>query len=96
MEPLFNILFSANRMTPSHCEWVVACLKGAWPKILGEKLASVCRPVRFENSNLSVELLNEDWEEAVRSVKAALLSKLRDTTAGEVKSVTIIRQKPAF
>jgi hypothetical protein len=95
VEPLFRILFSANRKTPSHCEWVVACLRGAWPNILGDKLASVCRPMRFENSNLTIEMLQDGWEEAVKSVRAALSAKLRDTTGGEVKTITIVSQRDA-
>jgi hypothetical protein len=90
MEQLFSVLFSANRKTPIHGEWMVACLKGAWPKILGEKLAAACRPARFENSRLIVELLDDNWADAVNSIRSALLEKLRIATAGEVKSIAIV------
>ncbi len=94
MEPLFSVLFSANREMPNHGEWVVACLNGAWPKLLGERLAAVCRPIRFENSRLVVEIIDKEWMEAVKDVKSALLDKLRSTTAGEVRAIAIV-SRPA-
>jgi hypothetical protein len=90
LEQLVSVLFSANRKTPIHGEWIVACLKGAWPKLLGEKLAAVCRPDRFEDSKLVIEVLDDNWTNAVKSVRAELLEKLRILTAGEVKSIAII------
>ena len=94
LEQLFSVLFSANRGTPKHGEWMVACLKGVWPKLLGEKLAAVCQPVRFEDSKLTVEITNSEWAEAVKSVRPALLTKLRATTAGEVKTIAIVSRRP--
>jgi hypothetical protein len=96
VEQLFSVLFSANRKTPIHGEWIVACLKGAWPKLLGERLAAVCQPDRFEDSKLMIEVLDDNWTNAVNGVHAALLEKVRIATAGEVKSIAIIcRQKAA-
>ena len=92
---MFGILFSLYRGTPQHGEWVIGCLKGAWPKLLGGKLAGVCRPVRFENSKLIIEILDPDWEEAVKSVQPALLEKLRTATAGEVRRITVDSRQSA-
>jgi hypothetical protein len=92
LEPLSSVLFSINRGKPNHGEWVIACLQGAWPKLLGERLAAVCRPARFEGSDLQIEILDHAWESAVKSVKAALLDKLRTATAGEVKTISFGRQ----
>jgi hypothetical protein len=90
LEQLFSVLLLLYRGTPQHSEWVVACLNGAWPKLLGERLAAVCRPARFEGSELVVEILNNDWEKAVQSVKPMLLEKLRTATAGEVKTIAVV------
>jgi hypothetical protein len=68
---------------------VVACLQGAWPKLIGDRLASVCRPAEFRDPELAVEILEPEWEEAVRSVRPALLEKLRAATAGLVKKITL-------
>lgn len=70
----------------------MACLNGAWPKLLGERLAAVCRPIRFENSRLVVEIIDKEWMEAVKDVKSALLDKLRSTTAGEVRAIAIVNR----
>jgi hypothetical protein len=90
LEQLFSVLVLLCRGTPKHGQWLIACLEGAWPKLLGDRLAAVCRPARFEGSELVVEILDRDWEEAVRSVKPALLEKLKAATAGEVKTIAMV------
>ena len=92
MEPVFGMLFSLFKEKPNHGQWVIACLEGAWPKLLGDRLAAVCRPVRFENADLLIEILDSEWDQAVKSVKPALLEKLRAATANEVKTITFSRQ----
>ena len=92
MEPVFGMLFSLFKEKPNHGQWVIACLEGAWPKLLGDRLAAVCRPVRFENADLLIEILDREWDQAVKSVKPALLEKLQAATANEVKTITFSRQ----
>ncbi len=83
------------RGTPRHGEWIVACLEGAWSKLLGERLGAKCRPIRFENSELVVQLLDSGWEEAIKGIRPELLAKLRTATAGEVKKISVVsRQGP--
>jgi hypothetical protein len=89
LEKLFNVLVLLHRGTPKHGEWVVACLEGAWPGLLGERLAAKCRPVRFEDSELVIEMLDSDWATAINGVKPVLLEKLRAATAGEVKTIAV-------
>jgi len=89
LEPLFGVLVSLQRGTPRHGAWVVACLQGAWPRLIGEKLASVCRPALFRDAELVVEITDRDWEGAVRSVQGALLDKLRAATAGEIRQISL-------
>ena len=92
MEPVFGMLFSLFKEKPNHGQWVIACLEGAWPKLLGDRLAAVCRPVRFENADLLIEILDREWDQAVKSVKPALLEKLQAATANEVKTITFSRR----
>ncbi len=84
MEPISSILFKIYRGTPQHSDWMVACLQGAWPALVGERLAHVCRPAAFSKSSLVIEILDADWEGALRSMKKELLEKLRLATADEV------------
>jgi hypothetical protein len=88
LKQLFSILLLLHRGTPKHSEWVLACLEGAWPNLLGDRLAAVCRPARFENSELVVEILDRDWEGAVKSIKPVLLEKLRAATSEEIKTLS--------
>lgn len=89
MNRAFGILFSLQRGTPRHGQWVVECLRGAWPRIVGEKLAAVCRPVSLAESVLKVEVLDDGWVDTVRSVRTELQDRLASATCGEVKKVRI-------
>ena len=89
MEKIFGVLFSIYRGTPKHGEWVLACLQGAWPKLIGEKLAAVCKPASFDGSALVIEALDHQWEDAIRSIRPELLKKLKSATAGEVSNIIV-------
>jgi hypothetical protein len=94
LKQLFSILLLLHRGTQKHSEWVLACLEGAWPNLVGDRLAAVCRPARFEDSELIVEILDRDWEGAVKNIKPVLLEKLRAATSEEIKTLSF-RKRPA-
>jgi hypothetical protein len=87
MEPISPILFSLFRGSPRHAEWVVACLQGAWPGLLGPKLAAVCRPCLYENRRLVIEVLDRAWEDPLRACEPELLAKIRTATSDEVRTL---------
>jgi hypothetical protein len=89
LEQLFGVMMSLYRGTPNKGEWVVACLEGAWSKLLGDRLAAVCRPVAFHGAELVIEICDRNWEDAIEHVQPALLEKLRAATAGEVAALSI-------
>lgn len=86
------MLYSLYKGQPGHGQWVVSCLEGSWSKILGERLAGVCRPVSFEKSDLRIEIQDREWDRAIRSVQQTLLEKLCAATANEVKSISFVGQ----
>jgi hypothetical protein len=88
MEPISAVLFKIYRGTPQHEEWVIACLQGAWPRLLGEKLSQVCRPVGLTGSVLRVEILDAAWEDAIRGNGGEILQRLRVATGDEVRQVS--------
>jgi hypothetical protein len=90
LEQLFNTLFSLHRGNPHHGDWVIACLQGAWPNLVGEKLAAACRPVQYSLSVLTIEIMDKSWVDAVKNLKPELLKKLQAATAGEVKTIKVI------
>ncbi len=94
MEQVFSILLGACRGTPRHSNWVVVCLEGAWSKLVGDRLAAVCRPVRLNDTELIVEILDRDWEDALRSVQSNLQQKLESATMGFVKTLSFSSQYP--
>ncbi len=92
MKQLFSILLGIYRGTPGHDNWVLACLEGAWAKLVGDRLAAVCRPVRLNGNELVVEILDRDWESALRGIEPALQHKLEAITAGIVKTISFNSQ----
>jgi hypothetical protein len=89
LEKLFGVMMSLYRGTPNKGEWIVACLEGAWPKLLGDQLAAVCRPAAFHGAELVIEICDRNWEDAIEHIQPALLEKLRAVTAGEVATLSI-------
>lgn len=90
MEPLSRILFGLFRGTPRHDEWVVSCLEGAWPSLLGERIAQVCRPSSFGNGRLTIEIRDPDWNEPLRKMEAELLLRIGKGTGGEVTELRFV------
>jgi hypothetical protein len=93
LEQLCGVLFSLHRGTPRHGEWVIACLAGAWSRLIGDRLAAACRPVSFKDSVLTIEVMDSNWVDAVKSVKPELMEKLWTATAGEVKSISVVSRQ---
>lgn len=88
MKQLFSILLGIHRGSPRHSDWVLVCLEGAWPKLVGDRLAAVCRPARLKNSELVVEILDQNWEGAIKGVESVLQQKLDAETSGLVKTLS--------
>jgi hypothetical protein len=89
MDRAFDILFSLQRGTPGHSRWVIECLKGSWAGLVGEKLASVCRPADLRGTVLTVEVIDNAWLDTVRGLRAELQDRLASATSGEVKRLDI-------
>jgi Dna[CI] antecedent, DciA len=89
MEHVAEALFGLYRGMPQHNEWVIACLEGAWPRLIGERLAEMCRPIAFKNRELVIKITDESWGNAIRDVKQDILDRLRSATSGEIQSLSL-------
>ncbi len=87
MKPLSDVVFGLYRGTPEHEEWVIACLEGAWPNLIGDRLATVCRPHRFGRGRLVIEVTDPAWNDALRAMRDQLCDKIRAATGGEVRQI---------
>ncbi len=85
MDSISSVLFTLYRGTPQHGEWIVACLEGAWPALVGERVSQACRPLLFEESCLVIEITDPAWEAAIKGMTVELLDKIRTGTCGEVR-----------
>jgi len=90
MEPLSTVIYTLFRGTPQHAEWVISCLEGAWVGILGERLASACRPSRYSEGRLTIAAVDPQWQEALQEMRSDLAARIRESTAGEVREVAIV------
>lgn len=88
MESVSELMFSLFRDTPRDREWMLACLEGAWQGMIGGRLARVCRPAAFRGSSLVIDILEPEWEEALRGVRGDLLERIRAGTGGRVQRIT--------
>jgi hypothetical protein len=88
MRPILSVLPSIFRDSPHHGLWVLACLEGSWQKIVGDTIARVCRPLRLDNSNLVLEILDPSWESTVKSMEGEVLEKVRQFAGNEVKQLS--------
>ena len=94
MDQLFEVLLSLHKGTPQYGEWVVACLEGAWPRLVGDRLAKACHPVRFSGSELVIEMMDNDWTDAVQHLKPRFLDKLRTAiTSCPIKSIVVVKMQ---
>jgi hypothetical protein len=89
MDSAFRILFSLQRGTPFHGQWVLECLKGSWDRIVGRRLAMVCRPETLNGSVLRVRVMDPEWMHAVKGLRAEIQEKLRSETCGEVSKLVL-------
>ena len=95
MESLSNLLFSLYRDTPLHEEWMTACLQGAWPVLLGKKLANVCRPLSMRRLELVVEVSDAAWLPVLSSMKSELLERIRSAAGDEVQLISFVLKEAA-
>lgn len=90
MEPVSNVIYSVFRGTPHHEDWVLSCLEGAWLGLVGDRLATACKPRRLNGCCLTIEVVDSQWINAVRGLEGQLLKKVREATHGEVQSLEIV------
>jgi hypothetical protein len=87
MESVTNTIYSLYRNTPFYHEWIVACLDGAWHGMLGDRIASQCRPLALRNCELVVEVFEKAWFPVLSGMKQELLQRIRNATGGEVRQL---------
>jgi hypothetical protein len=90
MDNAFRLLFSLQRGTPCHGQWVVECLRGSWDRIVGRKLAAVCRPEALKGSVLRVQVMDPEWIHTIKGLRAEIQEKLRSETCGEVNTLVLL------
>ena len=95
MESLGSVVFSLFRGSPRHGEWVVSCLAGAWPVLVGQQISAACEPRSLEKSILTVQVIVPEWKEALEGLKEEIAAKLRTATGGVVEGVVFSMRESA-
>jgi predicted nucleic acid-binding Zn ribbon protein len=57
---------------------------GLWPKMVGEDLASHCRPVKLEDGELTIEAESTAWATQIRLLAGKLLSRIASEAGRDV------------
>jgi predicted nucleic acid-binding Zn ribbon protein len=55
----------------------LAAIQAAWPRAVGERLASVAAPVSERDGTLTIECVDAVWAQELDLMQGALLEKLR-------------------
>ena len=92
MEPLSRVLFSLYKNEPQYGDWVISCLRRAWPGLVGPELAKSCIPVSLRNRVLAVETTDATWRAAVRSLEKEILEKLKTETGVEIRKIDVLER----
>jgi hypothetical protein len=95
VESLSGVIFHMFRGSERHGPWIVACLEGAWPRLVGARIAEVCAPVAWERGRLFVEVRDVAWSDTLAAVKGDLLERIRAGTDGEVSELELRPPRPA-
>jgi len=90
MEPVSTVLFSLYRGTPSREDWLLACLQGAWPGLLGEAVANACRPAQLKGRELTIDVADAAWLPALAGMKAEFLKRIREAAGHEIQELTFV------
>ena len=91
MEHISRSLLSLYRGTPQHKEWVVACMRGAWQGIVGDRLARVCRPAAWNDHRLTIEADDPEWVRCLTEMKGDLMQKIRPFAGDEIREIEVRR-----
>jgi hypothetical protein len=94
MEPVSDMIFSLFRGTPQHGEWLLACLRGAWPGIVGDRIARVCSPAACNGPALVVAIHDAAWESVLQTMRPEVLAKIRSASRGEIRGLSFTLGPP--
>lgn len=56
----------------------------AWPEIVGERVAAVTRPVRYEDNTLVVAVPDAGWRQELHLQTDLILEKIHELPGGKV------------
>jgi len=63
-----------------------------WEEIVGEKLAKVAKPVRFEDSELWIAVEDPSWRSEIFNIRDAIIKKINDKLGKElIKKLWIVK-----
>jgi len=79
MKPISQILeklFRDPKLRPYFIEGAIAT---RWPQVVGEHIASVAKPVRYENGALFVKVASAAWRNELSMMSQEIIDKLNES-----------------
>jgi hypothetical protein len=89
MQPISKLVFSLFRGTERHEEWLLSCLQGAWPKIVGARMAKACVPAELHRGRLVIRVVDPAWETALAGMEQEILSRVRASSTDEIRYLSL-------
>lgn len=62
-----------------------------WPSIVGERISSVTKNLRFEGNKLILNVDNEAWRHEIHSNRFSIMKKLNEKVGSQVVKEIIVR-----
>ena len=62
-----------------------------WPEVVGERISSVSKNLRFEGSKLILNVENEAWRHEIHTNRYSIAKKLNDKVGSQVVKEIVVR-----
>ena len=73
---ILDKLFRDPKLRPYFIEGAIAT---RWPRVMGQHIASVAKPIKYENGVLFVKVSSASWRNELSMMSQEIIDKLNDS-----------------
>lgn len=90
-QSLDKLLKDFMKRIPHRTELKRGMVLHVWPDVVGQKIASVTKNLRFEGDRLVMEVENPAWRHEIHANRYSIAKKLNDKVDGKIVKEIIVR-----
>ncbi|MCC5913605.1 MAG: DUF721 domain-containing protein [Balneolaceae bacterium] len=90
-KPMNELLREALKKMPQRTELKRGMVLHFWPEVVGERIKSVTKDLRFEGERLIVKVDNEAWRHEIHANRFSIIKRLNDKVGSKVVKELIVR-----